>query len=72
MEQKRGERRQKFKKGEGGAGSRGGCLKNVGLEPSYEILGSGAKTRPCSTKIFEVRGLVAPGPMPCPEDIGDT
>ena len=56
----------------GKAGSRGGCLKNVELEPSYKLLGNGAKKRPCSTKIFEVRGLVAPGPMRCSEDIEDT
>ena len=54
------------------AGARGGYLKNTGLEPSHKLLGSGAKKRPFSTKIFEVRGLVAPGPMPCPEDIEDT
>ena len=36
-EQKRGEGKQGFEKGGGQAGSRGGCLKKVGLEPPYEL-----------------------------------
>ena len=27
--------------------------------------GGSAKKRPCSTKLFEVRGLVTPGLLPC-------
>ena len=38
MEQKRGEGTQKFKKGGGQAGSKGGCLKTGVLEPPYELL----------------------------------
>ena len=41
-------------------------------KPSQKLLGDGAKKRPCSTKIFEVKGLVAPSPVPCPEDIENT